>query len=93
MIEFYKVVKDNIIDGFGTNGPDTVTAITEEEYDALTAMIAARPTAPSGYAYVIQDDPREWVLVELPPDDDPDLDEAELLNILLGGGVTWQSQK
>lgn len=85
MTAFYKIVSNGFIDGFGTNGNDTVTAITEEEYDALTAMFAERPTAPSGFAYVMQDNPREWVLVELPPDDDPDLDEAELLNILMGG--------
>ncbi len=84
MTAFYKVVKDNIIDGFGTNGPDTVTAITEEEYGALTAMFADKPTPPSGYAYVMQDDPREWVLVELPPDD-PDLDDSEAFDFLFGG--------
>ena len=85
MKDFYKVVTDNIIDGFGTNGPDSVTAITEEEYDALASMFANRPTAPSGYAYVIQDEPREWALVELPPDD-PELDDSEIVNILLGEG-------
>lgn len=84
MTAFYKVVKDNIIDGFGTNGPDTVTAITEEEYAALTAMFVSRPTPPSGYAYVMQDEPREWALVEL-PSDDPELDDAEALEIILGG--------
>lgn len=84
MTAFYKIVNDNIIQGFGTNGPDTVTAITEEEYDALTAMFSDRPTAPSGYAYVIQDDPREWVLVELPPDD-PELDDSEAFEFLFGG--------
>ena len=47
-------------------------------------MIADRPTAPEGYAYMIQDDPREWVLVELPPED-PDLTADEAMEILLGG--------
>ena len=31
MTEFYKVVNDNTIDGFGTNGSDIVTAITSAE--------------------------------------------------------------
>ena len=84
MTEFYKVVKDNIIDGFGTNGNDTVIAITEAEYAALASMFAERPTAPSGYAYVMQDDPREWVLVELPPDD-PEMDDSEAFDFLFGG--------
>lgn len=73
MTAFYKIVNDNIIDGFGTNGNDMVTAITEDEYNALAAMFAERPTAPSGYAYAIQDNPREWVLVELPLDNEYDI--------------------
>lgn len=28
---------------------------------------------------------RHWRIVELPPDPDPDIDDAELLNILMGG--------
>lgn len=84
MREFYKVVVDGYVDGFGTNGPDNATGITEAEYHALSEMFAARPTAPEGYDYLLQDDPLEWVLVELPPDD-PDVDDAEALEILLGG--------
>lgn len=84
MNDFYKVVSDGYVDGFGTNGADNVTAITEAEYNALTAMFAARPTAPDGYAYLLQDDPREWVLVEMPEED---IDDAEALEILLGGAV------
>ena len=34
---------------------------------------------------MIQDDPREWVLVELPPDPDDDVSGDELVDILLGG--------
>lgn len=84
MIEFYKVVEDGYVDGFGTNGPDNVPEITETEYNNLAEMFASRPSAPEGYAYLLQDDPLEWVLVELPPDD-PDIDDAEALEILLGG--------
>lgn len=86
MRAFYKIVNgQNMIDGFGTNGPDTVAEITEAEYGELQAMFTNRPTAPAGYAYLLQDNPREWVLVELPPDPDPDVDDAEALSILLGG--------
>ncbi len=84
MTAFYKVVEDGFVTGFGTNGGDDVTGITETEYNALADMIADRPTAPEGYAYMIQDDPREWVLVELPPED-PDLTADEAMEILLGG--------
>ncbi len=86
MTDFYKIVdEDGHVSGFGTNGEDSMTEITEAEYNALAAMFAERPTAPDGYFYAIHDNPREWVLVELPPDD-PDLDDAEALEILLGGG-------
>ena len=85
MIDFYKVVSDGYIDGFGTNGPDTVTEITEAEYAELQAVFSERPTPPDGYDYQLQDDPLEWVLVELPPEPDPDVDDDEALVILLGG--------
>ena len=85
MIAFYKVVEDGFVAGFGTNGPDSATEITEAEYESLTEMFQARPDAPDGYAYMIQDNPREWVLVELPPDPDDDLSGDELVDILLGG--------
>ena len=87
MKEFYKVVVNGCIEGFGTNGPDSVTEITEEEYAQLQAFFAERPTAPEGYEYLLQDDPLEWMMVELPPDD-PELDDSEALELLLGGGET-----
>ena len=85
MTAYYKIVEDGFVTGFGTNGGDDVTGITETEYNALADMIADRPTAPEGYAYMIQDDPREWVLVELPSDPDDDVDDSEAMSILLGG--------
>ena len=87
MVDFYKVVESGYIVCFGTNGPDNVTEITEAEYNSLSEMFAERPTAPDGFEYLLQDDPLEWVLVELPPDPDPEIDDAEALEILLGGGV------
>lgn len=84
MTAYYKVVKDGYVNGFGTNGGNKVTEITEAEVNALSEMLDARPTAPEGYTYRIQDDPREWVLVELPPED-PELTDGEALEILLGG--------
>ena len=85
MTAFYKVVdNDGYISGFGTNGSDSATAVTESEYNAITAFWQTKPTAPEGYAYVMKDEPREWVMVEVPVEPDiPDADEA--LSILLGG--------
>ena len=67
MTAFYKVVNnDGFITGFGTNGNDSAIALTEAEYDALVAFFRTRPTAQAGFAYILRDNPREWVLVEAP---------------------------
>ena len=85
MTAFYKIVDDGgYITGFGTNGSDSMTAITEEDYNSLLTMFSNRPTAEEGHAYILRDDPREWVLIEVHVEpDDPTPEEA--LNILLGG--------
>lgn len=85
MTAFYKVVdNDGYISGFGTNGSDNESAITESEYNAIIAFWQTKPTAPEGYGYVMRDVPREWVMVEVPVEpDEPDPEEA--LSILLGG--------
>lgn len=84
MTAFYKVVSDGFIDGFGTNGNDEVTEITEAEYGELVAFFHTRPTAPDGKAYRMKADPLEWVLVDAPIEDD-DIDDAEAYNIIFGG--------
>ncbi len=87
MTAFFKIVDENgYVSGFGRNGSDGLAEITESEYNALAAMFAERPAASDGYFYVIRDNPREWVLVEVPVDPDPEIDDAEALSILLGGG-------
>ena len=85
MTAFYKLVTGGFIDGFGTNGNDEVAEITEQEYNGLLAFFDTRPKAPDGKAYVLRDDPREWVLVDAPIEDD-DVDDAEAFEILFGGG-------
>ena len=85
MTDFYKIVDDGYIIGFGTNGNESTAAITEEEYNDLADFFKTRPAAPSGKAYIMRDNHREWVLVDAPIDD-ADLDDSELVNILLGGG-------
>lgn len=87
MTAYYMIVDENgYISGFGTNGSDNVTSITEEEFDSLSAMIRNRPLAPEGYAYVLRNDPMEWVLIELPPEpSDEPIDEKEAFEILIGG--------
>lgn len=84
MTAFYKVITNGFIDGFGTNGNDEVTGITEAEYGELIAFFRARPTAPDGKMCRLKADPLEWVLVDAPIEDD-DIDEAEAYNIIFGG--------
>lgn len=61
-------------------------AITKEEYDRIKAIIENRPVAPKGFAYRLTAD-LEWELYELPAVEDPELTEAEALDIILGGAT------
>lgn len=59
--------------------------ITETEYNEILSMLRNRPTAPDGFAYRLTEN-QEWELYELPTEEaDPELTEAEALDIILGG--------
>lgn len=61
--------------------------ITEAQYNEILSMLRSRPEAPEGYAYRLTKD-LVWEQYELPPEEsDPELTEAEMLEILLGGAV------
>ena len=61
--------------------------ITETEYNEILSMLRSRPEAPESYAYRLTKD-LVWEQYELPPEEnDPELSEAEMLEILLGGAV------
>ena len=64
----------------------TADEISKEEYDRIKAIIDNRPTAPDGFAYRLTAE-MEWELYEIPTDADPELTEAEALEIILGGAV------
>lgn len=81
MTRFYKDIQNGYIIGFGTNGSDDVTAITEQEYNTLRTVFDERPTPPVGYGYLLKTD-LTWELVE---EEEPDLDDEEVLAVLLGG--------
>lgn len=53
-------------------------SITEAEYNEILALIAEKPSAPSGYIYKLRADTLEWELVELPPEPDPGEEDAEI---------------
>lgn len=52
------------------------TQITKEEYDELSAIIAACPEAPDGYEYLLKTD-LTWELVELPSDEEATADDFQ----------------
>lgn len=59
--------------------------ITETEYNEILSMLHSRLTAPDGFAYRLTEN-LEWELYELPTEEaDPELTEAEALDIILGG--------
>lgn len=88
MTNFYKIVDSSgYISGFGTNGPDGMTAITEADYTRLSETFQAVPKATDGYAYRLLDATREWVPVQLPPVTEPELTDEEALDIILGGAT------
>ena len=80
MVPFYKIVKDNLIPGFGTNGPDKfegMEPIKEEEYKALQEMMAHRPDdskSKAGKMYILQNDPLKWIQIDIL---DPEEDKKE----------------
>ena len=89
MTDFYKQIENGYIVGIGTNGPDNMPAVTEEEYGELLSVIRDAPTAPDGYTYMLTADTLTWELVELPPapPEPEELTADEALDILLGGEV------
>lgn len=61
--------------------------ITEAEYNEILSMLRNRPIAPDGFAYRLTEN-LEWELYELPPEDpDPELTDAEAIEIIMGGSV------
>lgn len=88
MTQYYKVIDNGYIIGIGTHGNDTVTPITNDEYNSIVSIINTRPTPPIGYKYMLRADSLEWELVELPPAPDPgkeEIEDSEALDIILGG--------
>ena len=71
-------VEDGYVTGFGSAGDNC----TEEEYAALQDAMKRLPAPESGYEYKLRFLDLQWEKVATP---EPDLDEAEALDILLGG--------
>lgn len=72
-----KYINDNYIVGVGT-GAGTGSEITEDEYNEILDKINNRPTAPEGFTYRLTT-ALEWELVELPPIENNEDSEDELI--------------
>ena len=79
-MRFTKIIVEGFILGLAIANKGV--EITEQEYNELTEIFHAMPTPREGYEYKLTAD-REWV--EVPLDIDPELDDTEALDILLGG--------
>lgn len=90
MTDFYKVVENGYIVGIGTNGPDTVDAITEAEYNQILSIISSKPHAPSGYDYMLNATTLEWDLVEVEPEPGPDAQISDYEQQLADLGVRFE---
>lgn len=84
-MKYYKHIEDGYIICIGTGGMGE--EITGEEYNAILSVIRTRPAETDTIGYRLRED-LTWEEYEKdPPDPDPDIDDAELLEILMGGAT------
>ena len=82
-MRFYKIVDGNYITAVGTGSLGT--EITESEYNEIITLIQTKPAHTETTDYRLKTD-LTWEEFDLPvPDPDPEIDESETLEILLGG--------
>lgn len=80
-MKYYKQVSDGYIECVGTGGG---TEITEDEYNEILSVIRAKPPATETTSYRLREN-LTWEEYPIdPPDPDPDIEDAELLDILMG---------
>ena len=73
----YKYINNGYIIGVGT-GAGAGEPITEDEYNKILDKINNRPTAPEGFTYRLTT-ALEWELCELPPLENNEDSEDELI--------------
>lgn len=84
-MRYYKQAENNYIHAIGTGSGGA--EITQSEYENILSVICSAPVAEEGYQYKLKVD-LTWEQVELPPEpEDPEINDEELLDIILGGEV------
>lgn len=82
-MRFYKLISGGYVTEIGT-GPNG-EEITEAEYAEILSVIREKPSATETTDYRLRED-LTWEEYEIdPPDPDPDIDDAEVYEILFGG--------
>lgn len=81
-MRFYKQTADGYIISIGTGAGGT--EITESEYNEIMSAIKNKPEATETTDYQLKTD-LTWEPFEIEPVTDPDIDDTEALNIILGG--------
>ena len=81
-MRYYKVITNGYINMVGTGAGGT--EITESEYTEIMTAIQNKPTATETTDYQLKDD-LTWEPFEVEPVEVDDIDEAEALDIILGG--------
>lgn len=81
-MRYYKVITNGYINMVGTGAGGT--EITESEYNEIMTAIHSKPEATETMDYQLKAD-LTWETYEVEPVTDPDIDETEALDIILGG--------
>lgn len=81
-MRFYKQTDGDYITMIGIGSG--WTEITESEYNEIMAVIRNKPQGTATTDYRLRED-LTWEEYEIPPMPEPDIDDSEALEILLGG--------
>ena len=82
-MKYYKQIGSGYIIAIGQNIGGV--EITENEYNAILSIIRHKPLATDTTDYRLRED-LTWEEYPIdPPDPDPEIDDSELLEILMGG--------
>lgn len=78
---WHKQIENGYIVAISINGGGT--PITEAEYNEIMAIIHNKPQRTDTIDYRLKED-LTWEAFEVEPIEEPDVDDSELVNILLG---------
>ena len=81
---FYKIVEGGYLLSIGQTNRETEHEISEAEYNTILSVIRSKPPATETTDYRLRED-LTWEEYPVdPPDPDPDINDDELLDILMG---------